>query len=121
MKFYIHTLGCKINQYESEALREAWQAQGHTEVTNPAEAETLVMNSCAVTNRAVADLRRTTHRLLRESPNAHVVITGCAAEVLQPQLAKDFPHALIVPQSNKDSLLTFSSQAGARQDPPKTR
>ncbi|WP_461210890.1 MiaB/RimO family radical SAM methylthiotransferase [Desulfocurvus sp. DL9XJH121] len=105
LKFHIHTLGCKINQYESQSLREAWAARGLEEAPSPQEADLLVVNSCAVTNRAVADLRRTTRRMLRENPGARLVITGCAAQVLSEELARDFPDALLVPQEAKDALL----------------
>ncbi|MBG3876898.1 tRNA (N6-isopentenyl adenosine(37)-C2)-methylthiotransferase MiaB, partial [Desulfovibrio oxamicus] len=53
--FFALTLGCKINQYETEAVREAWLARGWREAADPADADVLLINSCAVTARAVAD------------------------------------------------------------------
>ncbi|SKA76271.1 tRNA (N(6)-L-threonylcarbamoyladenosine(37)-C(2))-methylthiotransferase MtaB [Desulfobaculum bizertense] len=105
--FYIYTLGCKINQYESQAIREAWLGAEYQECTDPEQADIIVMNSCAVTAHAVRDLRQQTRRLMRLAPEAKVIITGCAAEVLHKELAKDFGDALIVPQSKKEELLTL--------------
>lgn len=77
--FYLTTLGCKVNQYESQALREAWLAQGMTEAGEPASAQCIIINSCAVTAKAVADVRHAVRRLHREAPAAHIIVTGCAA------------------------------------------
>lgn len=103
-RFHIHTFGCKINQYESQSLREAWAARGLVEAEGVADADLLVFNSCAVTNRAVADLRRTVRRLRRENPEARVVVTGCAVQVLEAELRKTFPDVVLVPQADKDAL-----------------
>lgn len=77
--FHILTFGCKVNQYETEALREAWLAAGALETDDPASADVLCVNTCAVTSQAVADARRAVRRLRREAPAARLVLTGCAA------------------------------------------
>lgn len=64
-----------------------------------------MVNSCAVTNKAVADLRRAVRRFNRDNPDAEIVITGCAAEVLAKELSDLFPDTEIIPQSNKAQLL----------------
>ena len=110
-RFHIFTLGCKINQYESQSIREAWLARGCEEADDPALADVIVVNSCAVTNKAVADLRAAVRRFGRQNPDAEVVITGCAAQVLAKELAETFPDTAIVPQSEKDSLLIRPPQA----------
>lgn len=103
--FYLATLGCKVNQYESHALREAWTARGFTEAARPEEAGYIVVNSCAVTSRAVADVRRTVNRLLRAAPGASLIVTGCAAEVLATELAALPGEIRVVAQKNKPDLL----------------
>ena len=68
----IVTFGCRLNAFESEViLREAERA-GLT--------DTIVINSCAVTNEAVAQARQSIRRLKRERPQARIVVTGCAAQ-----------------------------------------
>src|ERR1700737_3082015 len=72
MSVDVVTFGCRLNAFESEVvLREAASA-GLT--------ETIVINSCAVTNEAVAQARQSIRRLKRERPSARIVVTGCAAQ-----------------------------------------
>ena len=68
----IVTFGCRLNAFESEViLREAERA---------GLSDTIVINSCAVTNEAVAQARQSIRRLKRERPEARIVVTGCAAQ-----------------------------------------
>jgi threonylcarbamoyladenosine tRNA methylthiotransferase MtaB len=68
----IITFGCRLNAFESEViLREAERA---------GLSDTIVVNSCAVTNEAVAQARQSIRRLKRERPSARIVVTGCAAQ-----------------------------------------
>ena len=72
MSVEIVTFGCRLNAFESEViLREAGSA-GLT--------DTIIVNSCAVTNEAVAQARQSIRRLKRERPSARIVVTGCAAQ-----------------------------------------
>ncbi|MDO9631121.1 MAG: MiaB/RimO family radical SAM methylthiotransferase [Humidesulfovibrio sp.] len=105
-KFYIATLGCKINQYESEALTESWRTLGLVEAAAPEDAQVLLVNSCAVTSRAVSDLRAQLRRLRKASPGARIVVTGCAAQVLGEELAAMPEVDEVVPQDRKADLLT---------------
>ncbi len=104
MRFHIITLGCKINQYESQALREAWLARGMTETNDPVAADFLLVNSCAVTARAIRDLRQTVRRLHRLAPEARIVVTGCAAEPLGRELQEMEGVSAVVPQKDKPLL-----------------
>jgi len=103
--FFLATLGCKVNQYESESLREAWLAQGCAEVADAALAEVVVINSCAVTAGAVADLRQLAARVQRANPAARIVVTGCAAQAVRSEVEAIPGLARIVPQSEKETLL----------------
>jgi threonylcarbamoyladenosine tRNA methylthiotransferase MtaB len=72
MSVEIVTFGCRLNAFESEVvLREA---------ENAGLTETVIINSCAVTNEAVAQARQSIRRLKRERPSARIVVTGCAAQ-----------------------------------------
>ncbi len=104
-RFHITTLGCKINQYESQALREAWQGQGFSETHDPAEAELVLLNTCAVTANAVRDLRQALRRLQREAPQARLLVTGCAAALLEAELGTLPDQVQVVPQADKARLL----------------
>ncbi len=104
-KFHVATLGCKINQYESEAIAEAWRGRGLLEADSPGEADVILVNSCAVTGRAVSDLRATVRRLRQQNPGARLVVTGCAAQVLEAELAAMPEVDEVVPQACKADLL----------------
>lgn len=103
--FHLVTLGCKINQYESQALREAWMGSGLRECALAADADVVLVNSCAVTDRAVADLRQMLRRLRREAPGAEIVLTGCATRVLAQELGELPPNVRVIDQSAKQSLV----------------
>ena len=80
-KFFIATFGCKVNQYESQSLREAWQKLGGEECDVPGEADVLCVNSCAITAKGERDARNAVFRLRREAPAARLILTGCAARL----------------------------------------
>lgn len=69
----IVTFGCRLNSYESEAMREHAKAAGWT--------DTIIVNSCAVTGEAERQVRQTIRKLRRERPDARIVVTGCAAQI----------------------------------------
>ena len=77
MSVDIVTFGCRLNAFESEVIRREAESAGLT--------ETIVINSCAVTNEAVAQARQSIRRLKRERPQARIVVTGCAAQT-QPEM-----------------------------------
>jgi threonylcarbamoyladenosine tRNA methylthiotransferase MtaB len=72
MAVEVLTFGCRLNAYESELIRREAEAAGCT--------DTIVVNSCAVTNEAVAQARQSIRKLKRERPQARIVVTGCAAQ-----------------------------------------
>jgi threonylcarbamoyladenosine tRNA methylthiotransferase MtaB len=81
MRVHLRTFGCRANQYDSEAARAMLLAAGATLVDAPEEAEVAVVNSCAVTAQAEAELRTAVRRLARARPGLRTVVTGCAAAV----------------------------------------
>lgn len=80
MKFHCFTLGCKVNQYETQAMERQLAALGHTPAPED-ESDVLIVNTCTVT--AVADRKNRTliHRLRREHPKAVVGVCGCYAQL----------------------------------------
>jgi len=72
MTVEVVTFGCRLNAYESEAIRREAQAAGL--------ADTVVVNTCAVTAEAVRQARQAIRKLAREQPSARIVVTGCAAQ-----------------------------------------
>jgi threonylcarbamoyladenosine tRNA methylthiotransferase MtaB len=72
MSVEVVTFGCRLNAFESEVIAREAEHAGLT--------QTIVVNSCAVTNEAVAQARQSIRRLKRERPGARIVVTGCAAQ-----------------------------------------
>jgi len=103
-RFHIATLGCKINQYETQALREAWTDRGWTEAEAPDQADLVVVNACAVTARAVRDTRKLVRQFAREAPGARLVVTGCTAQVMGEDMAALPGVSAVVPQERKAAL-----------------
>jgi MiaB/RimO family radical SAM methylthiotransferase len=103
-RFFLATLGCKVNQYESRALAEAWLDRGWVQAASPGEAEILLLNTCAVTERAVADSRNLARRLRRAAPGAILLLTGCAAQVLPGEFQALPGPASLIAQGRKASL-----------------
>src|SRR3954469_12705754 len=77
MSVDVLTFGCRLNAFESEVIAREAERAGLS--------DTVVINSCAVTNEAVAQARQSIRRLKRERPDARIVVTGCAAQT-QPKM-----------------------------------
>ena len=80
MAVEVVTFGCRLNAFELEVIRHEAEGAGLT--------ETVVINSCAVTNEAVAQARQSIRRLKRERPHARIVVTGCAAQTQSRMFAE---------------------------------
>lgn len=79
-RVYLHTFGCKANQYDTEVIRQALEKAGAAPVQTPALADSAVVNSCAVTHVSVAKLRGLVRRIGREYPGcSSILVIGCAA------------------------------------------
>jgi threonylcarbamoyladenosine tRNA methylthiotransferase MtaB len=74
------TFGCKVNQYESQAIRERLEQNGLLTVGADEDASVIVVNTCTVTDTAAREGLRAVRRAIRNNPDAHVVVTGCAAD-----------------------------------------
>ncbi|MBA4365176.1 MAG: hypothetical protein C0398_04110 [Coprothermobacter sp.] len=82
MKVYIYTLGCKVNEVDSELYAQEMRLLGAETTTTMTEADAVVVNSCSVTNRAQAQSLQFARRSLRERPGVPVYLTGCGATLL---------------------------------------
>jgi threonylcarbamoyladenosine tRNA methylthiotransferase MtaB len=83
----LHTFGCKANQYDTEAVRQALEDAGVGVVSEPGEADLAVVNSCTVTHVGEAKMRGLVRRLARERPGVRTVVMGCAAAVDDGRIA----------------------------------
>jgi threonylcarbamoyladenosine tRNA methylthiotransferase MtaB len=106
------TFGCRLNAYESEVIRAHAQAAGL--------ADTIVVNTCAVTAEATRQARQAIRKLRRERPGARIVVTGCAAQV-EPERFRDMPEVdrvlgnaeKLAANSWRDTQALFGRRAGS--------
>lgn len=81
------TLGCKVNQYETELVREGLRGIGYRDVKDDEQADLCVVNTCTVTHEGDAKSRQAIRRLARENPAARIVVMGCYATRAPQEIA----------------------------------
>lgn len=106
MNILFHTLGCKVNQYETEAMREALLNWGHTNDKN-LSVDAVIINSCTVTAESDRKTRQLVRRMRRENPGAIIALTGCMVQAF-PDEAKKLTDADIV-IGNRDVTKTVNA------------
>lgn len=104
MKIAFYTLGCKVNQYESQAMSEKAAANGFEIVTVGEEADVYVVNSCTVTAESDRKTRQAVRKFKRNHPESIVVLTGCMPQAF-PQDAEHLEQADIVLGNKNNSRL----------------
>lgn len=106
MEVGVKTLGCKVNQYESESLQEELLSYGF-DVVDPEEntPDFFILNSCSVTVSAQAKGRKLARRFRRKNEESTIVFTGCYAELSGDELEEELPEVdYIVGNSDKDGI-----------------
>ena len=94
MRYIIATLGCKVNQYESEALDQLLRSRGHEPCPPEEEPDALIVNTCAVTAEGARKARQTARRLQRAHPGALLALCGCWSQVEKEAAAALGPEVL---------------------------
>ena len=105
MKVFLNTIGCRLNQSEIETMARQLLAAGHEIVTESAEADKVIINTCAVTAEAARDARSQTRRIHRSNPNAEIVLTGCYATIAPDELSKVQGAGRVVVNQQKAQLV----------------
>ncbi len=83
----IFTLGCKVNQYESEAIAEVFRERGYRVCSPTERCDAYVINSCTVTAESDRKVRQTVRRAIHRNPDAYILVTGCLGQTDPDQLA----------------------------------
>lgn len=81
MKYIIYTLGCKVNQYETQAIEALLASRGHKPCREGEIADAVIVNTCAVTSEAGRKSRQAIHRLKEENPGAVAAVLGCYSQL----------------------------------------
>jgi threonylcarbamoyladenosine tRNA methylthiotransferase MtaB len=104
-KAALHNLGCKVNSYETDAMREMLINDGYEIVPFHEKADVYVINTCSVTNIADHKSRQMIHRARSENPNAVIIAAGCYAQSGYETLRSDGSADIIIGNNNKDRLI----------------
>ncbi len=103
MNFYVHTLGCKVNAYESELIKENFLKAGYLE-SDAKRANVIVVNTCSVTNQADAKSRKIIRSMRRDNKDACLVVVGCMAENHQ-DIDEDLDIDILIGNKDKSKLV----------------
>jgi len=104
-KFKIVTLGCRTNQYESQAYQNQLEGMGFSPAVSGEAADICIVNTCTVTESADSSSRHEIRQLARQNPGAKLVVTGCFAE-RQPETVRQIEGVShVVPNRDKEELL----------------
>ena len=105
LKFKIITLGCKVNQFESEALAEQLEQTELTPAGPEEKADLFIVNTCTVTGRAAMQSRQAIRQAVRNNPGAHMVVTGCYAQTAPAEITSIDGVDMILGMDDKPHLL----------------
>ncbi len=104
-KFFVTTLGCKLNIYESEAITANLTNNGWQQTTNIAESEVIIVNTCTVTSKADAKCRNVIRRCRKSAPNAIIIAAGCLVTAY-PDVMKSMPEIdILLDNKNKSQII----------------
>ena len=116
MKVAIYTLGCKVNQYETQAMEQELRRRGHEVVPFTAEADAYVVNSCSVTAVSDQKSRQMLHRVRREHPTAVAALCGCYAQT-HPEDVRELDVDIIAGTGDRVGFITLLEQAAEEKRP----
>lgn len=104
-KAALHNLGCKVNSYETEAMRQLLEAEGYEIVPFAPGADVYVINTCSVTNIADRKSRQMLHKARKMNPQAIVVAAGCYVQTAQNPVEDDVAIDIVLGNNNKKDLI----------------
>ena len=116
MKAAFYTLGCKVNQAESEYMAELLQKAGF-EIVNPNdEADYYIVNSCTVTAKAYQKTRQSVRRFKRKHPNSTVILTGCMPQAFPKDAEKLEQADIVLGNKNDNDILDLINKHAAQKN-----
>lgn len=104
-KAALHNLGCKVNAYETDAMRRMLAEDGYEIVDFTERADVYVVNTCSVTNIADKKSRQMLHRVRKQNPDAIVVAAGCYVQTKEKELKRDSGVDILIGNNKKQELI----------------
>ncbi len=116
MKFYLFSLGCKVNSYENDLLREELLAEGNLESTSPENVDLIVINTCSVTATADQKSRQHIRKFRRVSPSGILVVMGCYSQKNYDEAAS-IGADVVVGTSHRKEILSLIKEYQDKKTP----
>lgn len=107
MKVYYYTFGCKVNQYETENIRQAMEQKGFDTISDFRTADIAIINTCTVTSRSDLKFRQLLHKIRRINPTCIVVMTGCFPQAFTEEAEAMTECDIIVGSNDKTRIPEF--------------
>ena len=104
MKFHIHTLGCKVNQYESQALETLLTERGHKIAGESEDCDVIIINTCSVTAESDRKSRQAVRKFRKQYPDAVVAVCGCFSQI-SPDAAEQLGAELVAGSGDRLAFL----------------
>lgn len=112
-----HTLGCKVNQYETEAIWNLFKSNGYDRVDFDQKADVYVINTCTVTNTGDKKSRQTIRRAIKKNPEAVIAVVGCYAQTSSAEVL-DIPGVdIVIGNKGKDKVLEYVEEFRKKREP----
>ncbi|MBB6480630.1 tRNA (N(6)-L-threonylcarbamoyladenosine(37)-C(2))-methylthiotransferase MtaB [Spirochaeta isovalerica] len=113
MKAAFYTLGCKLNQVETEALVSAFREQGVSIVSSDNQADIYVVNTCTVTSKSEQKARRMIRKFSRDNNSSLVIATGCYVQMEEEEVLSLGDNVVTVSLDDKDTILDLAAFIGS--------
>ena len=113
----LHTLGCKVNHYETEAIWQLFKEQGYERTEFEKEADVYVINTCTVTNTGDKKSRQVIRRAVRQNPDAVICVTGCYAQTSPAEIMAIPGVDIVVGTQDRHKLLGLIEEFRAERKP----
>ncbi|MBH9581189.1 tRNA (N(6)-L-threonylcarbamoyladenosine(37)-C(2))-methylthiotransferase MtaB [Staphylococcus felis] len=112
-----HTLGCKVNHYETEAIWQLFKESSYDRVDFEQNADVFVINTCTVTNTGDKKSRQIIRRAIRKNPDAVICVTGCYAQTSSAEIMEIPGVDIVVGTQDRHKLLTYIEQFNKERQP----
>lgn len=112
-----HTLGCKVNHYETEAIWQLFKEQGYERVDFEEQADVYVINTCTVTNTGDKKSRQVIRRAIRQNPDAVICVTGCYAQTSPAEILEIPGVDIVVGTQDRVKMLDYIEQYRKERQP----
>ncbi|WP_442603688.1 tRNA (N(6)-L-threonylcarbamoyladenosine(37)-C(2))-methylthiotransferase MtaB [Paenibacillus sp. KN14-4R] len=112
-----HTLGCKVNFYDTEAIWQMFKHEGYEQVDFEQTADVYVINTCTVTNTGDKKSRQMIRRAIRRNPEAIIAVTGCYAQTSPAEILAIPGVDLVIGTQDRDKIMTYVNEIKSKREP----